>query len=450
MLKTFRRQKPSSAVAIVRGAPARSVVAVVIATARRNDDCMMWATRYQNVLATSWLRIRNTIVVSASPISMQTCWTWPCRNATTLIALSRWQCGWSWRTACLTEQPVGTFGETTACLFLTPRSRIGSKPGEKKAEQHVSEKYLDAVLAEFSGYIAADELYDGPFCVLSIVDNRTFRRIIFEVLDHDPTHADIERFFRRFYSLLKQRGLELKGITTDGSNLYPEPISRVFGNLPHQVCEFHVIKELTKAVLRAVAKIRKELASTKPTLGRGRPSTPAARKAARRRKRIDRKVGDLFEHRHLFVRHYLTDAQRRTIQHITRGLPELRTLRDMMDEVYRLFDRRCRTDTALEKLAKLRGRVRRFKKVGKTLQKLFSPNLEKSLTFLDDKLLPSTSNAVERGYRRHRKMQKTVYRVRTQQNINGRIALDMQREERARQRQQTTSTLHAARMRKAA
>ena len=33
------------------------------------------------------------------------------------------------------------------------------------------------MLAEFSGYIAADELYDGPFCVLSIVDNRTFRRI---------------------------------------------------------------------------------------------------------------------------------------------------------------------------------------------------------------------------------------------------------------------------------
>ena len=30
---------------------------------------------------------------------------------------------------------------------------------------------------------------------------------------------------------------------------------------------------------------------------------------------------------------------------------------------------------------------------------------------LDDKLLPVTSNAVERGNRRHRKMQKRVYRV---------------------------------------
>ena len=66
-----------------------------------------------------------------------------------------------------------------------------------------------------------------------------------------------------------------------------------------------------------------------------------------------------------------------------------------MDEVYRLFDRRCRTDTALSKLAELRKRVRRFRKVGKTLGKLFSPNLDKALTFLDDSLLPATSNAVE-------------------------------------------------------
>ena len=128
----------------------------------------------------------------------------------------------------------------------------------------------------------------------------------------------------------------------------------------------------------------------------------------------------------------------------------MRTLRDSRDQVYRLFDRRCRSETALEKLAELRRRVRRFKRVGKALQKLFSPNLEKALTFLDDKLLPSTSNAVERGYRRHRKMQKMAYRVRTQPTISSRIALDMQREERAQYRTETTQTLHAARSRKPA
>lgn len=102
------------------------------------------------------------------------------------------------------------------------------------------------MLAKFSGYIAADELYDGPFCVLSIVDNHTFRRITYEVLDHHPTHVDIERFFRTFPAALDQRGLTLRGITTDGSDLYPKLISKVFGDLAHQLCEFHVIKELTK------------------------------------------------------------------------------------------------------------------------------------------------------------------------------------------------------------
>ena len=32
-------------------------------------------------------------------------------------------------------------------------------------------EYLERVLQDFSGYIAADELYDGPFCLLSIVDS---------------------------------------------------------------------------------------------------------------------------------------------------------------------------------------------------------------------------------------------------------------------------------------
>ena len=113
-----------------------------------------------------------------------------------------------------------------------------------------------------------------------------------------------------------------------------------------------------------------------------------------------------------------------------------------MNEVYRLFDHRCRTDTALEKLARLRRRVRRFKRVGRTLNKLFSPNLDKALTFLDDSLLPATSNAVERGFRRHRKMQKTVYRVRTRTQISRRIAVDMLRDARARGRTQTTLSLH--------
>ena len=305
--------------------------------------------------------------------------------------------------------------------------------------------YLDWALAHFSGYIAADELYDGPFCVLSIVDNCTFKRLVYHVLDHDPTHADITAFFRRFQSALEQRGLRVQGITTDASPLYPAPIAQVFGAVPHQLCEFHVIKELTKAILRAVAQVRKRLAAQQPSLPRGRPSTRLAKRAARQRQRVQQKVRALFDHRSLFVQHHLTVAEQKTLQRITQGLPPLRSLRAIMDEVYRLFDRRCRTDTALAKLARLRQRVRRFRQVHRILQTLFSANLEKALTFLDDSLLPSTSNAVERGNRRHRKMQKTVYRVRTQEHLTARIALDMLRDAHKQDRQETQTTLRSTR-----
>jgi len=161
-----------------------------------------------------------------------------------------------------------------------------------KSESSIQGKYLDNVLANFSGYIAADELYDGVFCVLFIVDNHKFKRLY------------------------------------------------------------------------------------------------------------------------------------------------------IVEEVYRLFDRRCRTDTVLEKATQLRGRVSRFKKLKEPLKKLFSPNLEKALTFLDDSLLPSTSNAVERANRRHRKMQKSIYRVRTREHISRRIAIDMQRDAFIDSQNCTIKTLH--------
>ena len=113
--------------------------------------------------------------------------------------------------------------------------------------------------------------------------------------------------------------------------------------------------------------------------------------------------------------------------------------------MYRLFDRRCKTQTASKKLRRLRGRVRRFKKVGQALDKLKSPNLEKALVFLDDKLLGATSNAVERANRRFRKAQKSVYCVRTKQHLEQRLALDMHREQRAAKRASCLETLHHAR-----
>ena len=283
--------------------------------------------------------------------------------------------------------------------------------------------------------------------MLSVVDNRCYKRILYEVLDHDPTHDDITAFFERLKTALANRDLLLQGITTDGSPLYPEPIRTVFGEVPHQICTFHVLKELTQGILGAVAAERHRLAKSKPKLKRGRPSSKdkTARRLARKSKTIQDKISGLFQGRFLFVKRRLKPSERKKLLQITQGLPQLRKLRDIMDHIYALFDRRCRTQSALDKLKKLRQWVKRFKWIGDTLKKVFAPTLDKALTFLDDKLLPATSNAVERGNRRHRKMQKSVYRVRSQISLEGRIALDMIRESRAANRDRTTHALHQAR-----
>jgi hypothetical protein len=340
--------------------------------------------------------------------------------------------------------PVGNSGAIIESLFPSRPSRIGWRRGEKKASERWDSDYLAWALTDFSGYLAADELYDGPFCVLSIVDNRTFKRLYFQVLDHNPTTEDVIAFFGRFQTALQARHLMVHGITTDGSPLYPVAIQAVWGEIPHQLCEFHVLKDLNQATLRAVAQVRKRLAAQQPQLGRGRP-TGAKRKLAQKRQRLQQKIADLFEHRYLFVQHHLSESERATLQLITRGLPHLRVLRDITDEIYRLFDRRRRTETALAKLAQLRQRVQRFTQLSQILKGLFSVNVERALTFLDDRLLGATSNAVERGNRRYRKMQKTVYRVRTYVSIVARLALDLFREAAMQPRTATLNLLHSQR-----
>src|SRR3954454_23654856 len=100
----------------------------------------------------------------------------------------------------------------------------------------------------------------------------------------------LRRFFRRFRAALTGRGLTSRGITTDGSELYPQPILQVFGAVAHQVCRFHILAELNKAVLRAVAQARKRLMAQKPKLPRGRPVAAGAKRKVRRRRHLDRKA----------------------------------------------------------------------------------------------------------------------------------------------------------------
>jgi hypothetical protein len=175
--------------------------------------------------------------------------------------------------------------------------------GGKKAEAQMESAFLEWAFADFSGYVAVDEWYEGPFCVLSAVDNRRDKRMLYEVLDHNPTHDDIRAFLGRLKPALEARDLRREGITTDGSPLSPVPRSEVCGDVPHHICEFHGLAEVVNAVVRAVASERTRLAEANPKWPQGRPSTTQAKKAARKQKRLEQKRADWCTHRHLFVTH---------------------------------------------------------------------------------------------------------------------------------------------------
>ena len=124
------------------------------------------------------------------------------------------------RTTCPIAWPVGTCGDHRVFVpWATIQNWV--EAAGKNSRAAVDTVYLERALTRFSGYIAIDELYDGPYCVLSLVDNRAFIRLSFRVLEHDPTQNDIRRFLADFKARLDVRGLTVRGVTTDGSELYP-------------------------------------------------------------------------------------------------------------------------------------------------------------------------------------------------------------------------------------
>jgi hypothetical protein len=250
--------------------------------------------------------------------------------------------------------------------------------GGKRARDRLESDYLDWASEGFSGYLAADELYDGPFCVLSIVDSRSFKRLSYKVLDHDATQEDILAFFQRFRAVLDACGLAVRAITTDGASCYLPAIPDVFGPIPHQVCQFHILGHQTEAVLHAAAKVRKQLAAQLPKLPHGRAPN-RLRGVVQRHHRLQQKLSDLSTP--LPVRPTPSERERTQLYSTLRGLSQLRTLRDIMDEVCRLFDRRYRTETALAKLARLRRRVQRFTTAGKPYKRSLPPMSRKRSSF---------------------------------------------------------------------
>ena len=87
--------------------------------------------------------------------------------------------------------------------------------------------------------------------VLQVVDPATK-----EVTGTLDLAANDQDHMRRFLQNLKTWGLNPRVVVTDGSNLYPRVLAKLWPDAEHQLCVFHVLKDINKLVLDAVRRVR--------------------------------------------------------------------------------------------------------------------------------------------------------------------------------------------------
>jgi transposase-like protein len=272
------------------------------------------------------------------------------------------------------------------------------------------------VLALFSGTLCVDELHLGRFTLLLATDPIADLPVAFALVD-----ANDQGHMRRFLQNLKNWGLAPKVVVTDGSNLYPAVLVELWPEADHQLCVFHVIKDINKLVLDAVRRMRTTM-SRRGKAGRkkkrGRKGAKSKAAAARRGMTVKEKAHFVFKHRHLIVkrRENLTEAERDDLVRMLEYLPALATLRRFADRIYWLFD----TPKDLHQAGCRRAAIVR----DATFQAV--PELAKALQQLDEEKFPKlmaylanpagqrvrTNNHVERTNRMFRFLEKVRYKWR--------------------------------------
>ncbi len=191
------------------------------------------------------------------------------------------------------------------------------------------------VLDRFSGTLCVDELHLGRNTLLLATDPLQDLPVAFAlVASNDQDHM------RRFLKNLRTWGLVPEVVITDGSNLYPTILAELWPDARHQLCVFHVLKELHKYVLDAVRRLRRGLSRRG---NRGRKRRPGRRPKARTRRRgltNKEKSAFVFKHRWLIVRRRdkLSDQERADLATMLGYLPELEVLRDFVDRLGMLFE----------------------------------------------------------------------------------------------------------------
>lgn len=207
-----------------------------------------------------------------------------------------------------------------------------------RAQQLDMAEHRRNVLERFSGTLCVDELHLGQFTLLLATDPISDLPVGFALVSaNDQAHMG------RFLQNLKTWGLEPKTVITDGSDLYPRLLEELWPDAEHQLCVFHIIKDINELILDAVRRLQKSMAR-RGRAGRrkkrGRPKRRAKAAARRRGPTVKQKAHFVFKHRYLIVkrRENFIKSDQADLITMREYLPELAVLRRFADRMYWLFD----------------------------------------------------------------------------------------------------------------
>jgi transposase-like protein len=214
-------------------------------------------------------------------------------------------------------------------------------------------------------------------------------------------------------------------VITDGSNLYPALLAELWPGADHQLCVFHILKEINKLILDAVRRLRRGM-SRRGRAGRkkkrGRKGAKC-RAAARRGPTLQEKSAFVFRHRHLIVkrREALTESEREDLRRMFSYLPALVTLRHFADRVHWLFDTpKDYHQASCRRAALVRDVIfQRVPELVKALEQLSEEKFPKIMAYLHNPISRRvrTNNHVERANRMIRFLEKVRYKWRRRKTL---------------------------------
>ena len=199
-------------------------------------------------------------------------------------------------------------------------------------------EHRQLVLQKFSGTLCIDELHLGRFTLLLATDPIRDLVVAFALVSrNDQDHM------RRFLNNLKTAGLSPQVVVTDGSSLYPTVLAELWSDCRHQLCVFHILKDINELIVTAVRRVARAMArrgNAGRKRKRGRPNKAQQAARAPRGQATEEKAGFISKHRFLIVKksNELTEQQWTNLRKMFDYWPDLRTLWHFATEVRDLFD----------------------------------------------------------------------------------------------------------------